>query len=275
MICCFWNCRGISAPGRQKFIDDNLVPLHLDYIGFQETKKEHFSNSFLKKLLGNRNFIWNHLPAVGSACGILVGVNGDLFEVIAWEIKTFSVSVVLKNKISENICRITTVYGSAYEKKKQEFISEIHELFLNWDGPAMIGGDFNLIRSSKDKNNLNIDYRWVDKFNTWVEMWALLEIGLAGRAYTWSNNQEDQVMCKLDRIFCTTNFDDVFPLSSARALARIGSDHTPIIWESGESHRPKKGGFKFEKWWLANPEFKDLITKAWSLEINNSSTLDR
>jgi hypothetical protein len=37
--------------------------------------------------------------------------------------------------------------------------SELHELFLNWDRPAMIGGDFNLIRSSEDKNNLNIDYR--------------------------------------------------------------------------------------------------------------------
>jgi hypothetical protein len=94
-----------------------------------------------------------------------------LFEVIAWEIKTFSVSVVLKNKISEAICRITTVYGSAYEERKHEFISELHELFLNWDGPAMIGGDFNLIRSFKDKNNMNIDYKWVDKFNTWVEMW--------------------------------------------------------------------------------------------------------
>jgi hypothetical protein len=45
MIFCFWNSRSISAPGRQKFIDDNLVPLQLDYIGFQETKKEQFSNS--------------------------------------------------------------------------------------------------------------------------------------------------------------------------------------------------------------------------------------
>jgi hypothetical protein len=139
----------------------------------------------------------------------------------------------------------------------------------------MIGGDFNMISSSKDKNNRNIDYKWVDKFNTWVEMWALLEIGFAGRAYTWSNNQEDQVMCKLDRVFCTTNFDDVFPLSSARALAKIGSDHTPIIWESGDSHRPRKGGFKFEKWWLVNPEFKELVGKAWSLETNSVSTLDK
>jgi hypothetical protein len=86
-------------------------------------------------------------------------------------------------------------------KKKQEFSSELHELFLHWDGTALIGGDFNLIRSVLDKNNDNIDYKWVDKFNTWVEMWDLLEINLDGRAYTWGNNQENQVMCRLDRVF--------------------------------------------------------------------------
>jgi hypothetical protein len=83
MICAFWNSRSIYALGRKKFIDDNLVPLQLDYIGFQETKKESFSNSFLRNLLGNRNFAWNHLPAVGSAGRILVGVNCDLFYIIA------------------------------------------------------------------------------------------------------------------------------------------------------------------------------------------------
>jgi hypothetical protein len=30
----FWNGRGITTIGRKKFIDDNIVPLHLDYIGF-------------------------------------------------------------------------------------------------------------------------------------------------------------------------------------------------------------------------------------------------
>jgi hypothetical protein len=29
--------------------------------------------------------------------------------------------------------------------------------FLNWEGPALIGGDFNLVRFVEDKNNGNID----------------------------------------------------------------------------------------------------------------------
>ena len=92
----------------------------------------------------------------------------------------FSVSVIAKNKVSNIVVRITTVYGSPYEEFKQAFISELHDLFLNWDGPAIIGGDFNLVRSQADKNNGNIDFRQADRFNAWIKMWALIEIGLTG-----------------------------------------------------------------------------------------------
>jgi hypothetical protein len=66
----FRNGRGIQALSRQKYINDNIVPLQLDYIGFQETKKQQFSNTYLKCVLGNNFFAWNHLPSVGSIGGI-------------------------------------------------------------------------------------------------------------------------------------------------------------------------------------------------------------
>uniref|UniRef100_A0ACD5Z2B2 Uncharacterized protein n=1 Tax=Avena sativa TaxID=4498 RepID=A0ACD5Z2B2_AVESA len=138
----------------------------------------------------------------------------------------------------------------------------------------MIGGDFNLIRSPEDKSSGNIDFRWVDRFNEWVEIWALMEINLAGRAYTWGNNQENLIMSKIDRIFCSTNFESMFPLSNARTLARIGSDHTPIIWESGETQIPKKLRFKFEKWWLARPDFRNVVVKAWDIVGNSADVID-
>jgi endonuclease/exonuclease/phosphatase family metal-dependent hydrolase len=93
----------------------------------------------------------------------------------------------------------------------------------------MIGGDFNLVRAQSDKSNGNVDFRWVDRFNAWVDMWSLIEIGLTGRSFTWSNNQENRIMSKIDRIFVSTEFEALFPLASARALPRIGSDHTPIV----------------------------------------------
>jgi endonuclease/exonuclease/phosphatase (EEP) superfamily protein YafD len=37
------------------------------------------------------------------------------------------------------------MYGFPYENGKDAFIYELHDLFLNWDGPTIIGGDFNLV----------------------------------------------------------------------------------------------------------------------------------
>jgi hypothetical protein len=45
--------------------------------------------------------------------------------------------------------------------------------------------DFNLVRNKSDKSNGVIDFKWADKFNAWIDMWALVEIGLAGRSFTW------------------------------------------------------------------------------------------
>jgi hypothetical protein len=71
------------------------------------------------------------LPSVGSAGGILVGVDAHVLEVISWEIKCFLVGVVVKNRCNDSVFRIVTVYGSPYEEGKQAFISELHKLFLN------------------------------------------------------------------------------------------------------------------------------------------------
>jgi hypothetical protein len=72
-------------------------------------------------------------------------------------------------------------------------------------------------------------------------------------------------MSRIDRIFCTTSFEAMFPLAHARALPRLGSDHTPIIWDYGVNQQPRKSSFKFEKWWLSRPDFKNLVQKAWSI----------
>lgn len=65
----------------------------VDFIGIQETKRESFTHSSLKSLVGNRVFQWNYLPLKATTGGILVGVDGEVFEVINWEILNFSVSL--------------------------------------------------------------------------------------------------------------------------------------------------------------------------------------
>lgn len=63
-----------------------------------------------------------------------------------------------------------TVYGSCYEEHKEDFISELHSLFVQDSIPTLIGGDFNLVRFATDKSNGNINRKWSDKFNAWLEL---------------------------------------------------------------------------------------------------------
>jgi exonuclease III len=60
------------------------------------------------------------------------------------------------------------VYGTAYEEHKQEFLDELSSLTQNNNIPIVFGGDFNLVRKVGDKNNGIVNFKWVNKFNDWI-----------------------------------------------------------------------------------------------------------
>jgi hypothetical protein len=205
-------------------------------------------------------------PADKTVGRILMGVNADLFEVVNWDVRNFSISCVLVNKRNKMRCRICTVYGSTYEEKKQYFIDELHDLDVC--RPLLIGGDFNLVRSQKDKSNEVVDLKWCEKYNDWIDKNSLLEIKLFGRGFTWSNNQEHVVMSHIVRVFCSTEFDRAYPFATVRALPRNPSDHTPLLWEleqgGGEGG---KGRFNIQKWWMQREKFTELARKVWPTKV--------
>jgi len=75
----------------------------------------------LRSLTGNVKFNWCSLKAKGSARGILIGANDDLFTMSVGELLDFTVSVMLTNKTSSFAFKLVVVYGSPYEEGKQSF----------------------------------------------------------------------------------------------------------------------------------------------------------
>jgi hypothetical protein len=64
-------------------------------VGIQETKKESFTDSFLKNLTNPVVFSWNFLPTRVTAGGILLGTRDDALIVNKFCTHTFSVSCVI------------------------------------------------------------------------------------------------------------------------------------------------------------------------------------
>jgi hypothetical protein len=140
--------------------------------------------------------------------------------------------------------------------------------------PTLISGDFNLVRYQKDKSNGVVNQKWCDKFNAWIELWGLLEVKLGNRKFTWANKQENLIMSTIYRVFCNTELDALFPLASTQAYSRLGSDHTPILWDSGLNHIPQKSSYKFEKWWLLREDFSDLVANSWNAPTKGKSATE-
>jgi len=63
----------------------------------------------------------------------------------------------------------------------------------------IVGGDFNIIRYIKEKNSLDGVHRHTPLFNDLIRFYELRELIMAGGMFTWSNNQENPVLEKLDK----------------------------------------------------------------------------
>jgi hypothetical protein len=274
MIGLFWNIRGLGKTRRYTALVDRIKETHADFVGISETKKESFTKEYLDSLTSHFPFEWFYLPAKGSAGGILVGCNSDKFTATMLETLDFSISLMIEDKITSFCWKLVVVYGSPYENGKLEFIRELHEIMDSWQGPIIIGGDFNLVRSTAEKRNGNINFRWADLFNDWINKWALIDLELGNRKFTWTNNQDNKIMARIDRVFITTEWDCSFPSTKVRCLDRLPSDHNPLVVEVGTNLSYGRKKFRFEKWWLSIDIFSKIVHKAWTTPCNESKSID-
>jgi len=81
-------------------------------------------------------------------------------------------------------------------------------------------------------------------------------------------------MAAIDKVFCSSNFEQKFPLAFVSTRARGHSDHVPLVLNLNCSERKKPSIFRFEKWWLEQPNFKDLVVKVWNTSCAFTDPVD-
>jgi hypothetical protein len=69
----------------------------------------------------------------------------------------------------------------------------------------------------------------------------------------------------LDRVFVSPEFEAIFPLCSLSAETSLGSDHTPLVLDSGEGTPARSNRFFFESGWLEIQGFSDRVLAHWEL----------
>jgi hypothetical protein len=92
------------------------------------------------------------------------------------------------------------VYGAAQEENKLAFLFDSSSFRASNCEPMIIGVDFNIIRYVKKKNTMDGVHRHTLLFNYLIHFYELRELVLNGGLFTWSNNQENPTMEKLDSL---------------------------------------------------------------------------
>jgi hypothetical protein len=123
--------------------------------------------------------------------------------------------------------------------------------------------------------NLGGRHSYSDTFNTLIHFYELREIIMSGGLYTWSNNQDNPTLEKLDRILVSKEWEDIFPNVIVKKLPRKVSDHNPLIVSTTSFKPPSVIQFRFETSWISNPDFLPLVEKIWSKPCRAKSALDK
>jgi len=144
---------------------------------------------------------------------------------------------------------ITGVYGPHDDDAKLRFLNEMRALQQLTSDRWLLIGDFNLILQAEDKSNDNLNRRLMGAFRRAVDDMELKELCLKGRKYTWSNNR---VQTRIDRAFCTTEWELMLPNCQLQAVSSLVSDHAPLVL-SGDHARQTYRGFRFEFFWPKLP----------------------
>ena len=273
---CFWNCDGFGDTAKHWFIHESIREHKLDFFAIQETGRDNFSAPFLRFLAAGLDYAWYCLPPQGRSGGILVGINVQTLIVKGVINGDRCVKLDLLSKQDGFEWALVAVYGAAQDQHKQEFLAELARICEQGSKPILIGGDFNILRRKEEKSNDNFNSRWPLLFNAIIESLDLKEIHLSGRQYTWVSRRDTPTYEKLDRVLSNVEWEQKFPLVTVRALDRAGSDHTPLLLDSGEqAHLGNKCRFSFELSWFRQEGFVALISREWNSISMGESPMER
>jgi hypothetical protein len=114
----------------------------------------------------------------------------------------------------------------------------------------------------------------LNRFQKTIDDLQLAPLQLFGRKYTWTNEQQNPTMTKIDHLFASAEWLEIFPRTDLQALASMGSDHCPLSLQGDTSFEFYRG-FRFEAYWVGMPGFMETVQHAWEQPVNTQNALLR
>ncbi|KAL9665044.1 hypothetical protein QQ045_020453 [Rhodiola kirilowii] len=176
-----------------------------------------------------------------------------------WDKQFLTVEVHNLNDGESMAC--TFIYASCDKNERQSLFDDLVEYSESISGPWIIAGDFNVISKWDEKRGGNLDDDGsMDAINQFHMDACVSDVGFKGNPFTWSNNHrgETRVWERLDHVICNDQAFCKFPHMQVQHLARVKSDHCPLLIDLEVKER-KGFFFHYLKIWEDHPGFYDVV----------------
>lgn len=260
-----WNVRGLGNDEKCGVVRNIIRKTRCDVVALQETKGNRVDFTYVSRFLPSYfsyDVVFN--LANGSKGGTLIAWTRSFTLVSSWS-TYHTVSVMLKHSFTGNVFIITNAYGPAEDGEKRAFIKELRQIATLINRPWALMGDFNLIRWLVDRSTGARCFDLMELFNEFISDFALMDVPVQNRNFTWTNKRPQPTMSKLDRVFMSTDWSTKYPIITLEALEIIISDHAPLVLTC-KGIQQRKRRFQLEPFWFGYRTPRAIIQRLWDVE---------
>jgi exonuclease III len=169
------NIRGINS-------DIKIMEINCDIICIQETKKESFDDSYIRRFYNRSLDKFAFEPSIGASGGFLTIWKGSHFDAEVIEHNSFGHTISFRTKLTNQAWWLTNIYAPCSPHRREEFLSWFSNLEIDDDKLWIFLSDFNMIRSPENRNKPGGDPLRMLNFNLAISQLRFQEIPLKGQA---------------------------------------------------------------------------------------------
>jgi exonuclease III len=189
-----WNIRGLNGTGKCDAIRDKIEEFGCSIVCLQETKREDFDISFIRKFAPRRFDSFDFAPSNGASGGLLLIWCSSTFQGQIIEKRVFCITARFTSLHNGDNWFLSNVYGPCVEPERSNFIHWFKSCEVTDRVDWIFLGDFNFYRSLGNRNKPGGNLANTLVFNEAIGHLGLIELPLKGRAFTWSNMQNDPLL---------------------------------------------------------------------------------
>lgn len=262
-----WNCQGAQKPSFQNTVRDLAQAFSPTVMIISKTK-----------VGGARaKSISDHLPFNGAIHANTIGLTSGLW--VLWDSTQVEISElasteqeihVLVKVLSSNISwHFSAIYASPRYAERNLLWKNLSTVAASHSLPWILAGDFNEVLTREDKlGGRAVNIHRALKFKECLDKCRMINLGFFGPKYTESNKRPltQLIQERIDRVFVTLDWNEIYPEASVQHLEKIQSDHWPILLSL---HNPPvlnlPRPFRFQSIWQSHPNFSEVVKNAWAL----------